>query len=340
MRKRVFVHAFGFPTVGLAALLGQAQANDTASMGTAANVQFIHNDKVVIHRENLEIGPLQDQKVPIRVRYEMENQGEKPEKVQMAFPLPGCSFEQYVDARFYSRVSREETCIKEPEMHLQVDGKALSPGTWTTLLSIRDVPFDQTDESKRAKVRSEDLLAALNIMPEFPDEKKDEVFERRLDKFCLALGGRIESRHECQAFRKIRAQRVFLWNYTFEPKRLTHVEHRYVVESSYNLEAASEFSSDVFCLKDKTVLKAWRKFQESDHPQDAGQYFIGYILKTGSNWAAPIGEFNLVLKKSSPRQFISTCFEGLKKTGPLEFRAQRKKFKPTRDLFVLFFSSG
>jgi Domain of unknown function (DUF4424) len=55
---------------------------------------------------------------------------------------------------------------------------------------------------------------------------------------------------------------------------------------------------------------------------------------------APCGqalfEIDLVIRKSSPQQLVSTCFKGLSKTSPTEFRAQRSPFKPSEDLRVLY----
>jgi len=319
-------------------------ANDTAAMGTAANIQFVQNNKIVIHREDLEIGPLTELEVPIRVHYVMENQGTKSEDLQIAFPLPGCSFSEYVSARIYSRTSRSETCIKEPRMELKVDGQKITNGSWTTLLSVRGVPFNQSNESKRSKITTEQLLQMFELLPDMPGEetaKQEKIFEQRLAALCKGLGEKIGKRFDCPAFRKIQSQRVFLWRNTFPAGKMTTVEHHYVVESSYNQYAEEAFKRDAFCLNDKSILKAWEKAQEytlGETSALARQHFIGYILKTGANWAAPIGEFNLTLKKANANQYISTCFDGLKKTGSLEFRARRKNFLPKEDLFVLFFN--
>lgn len=309
-------------------------------MGTAANIQFVQNKNVVIHQEDLQIGPLQKLNVPIHVSYIMENIGTLPETIQIAFPLPGCSFDLYVQATLNNRVSATDTCIKEPKMHLKVDEKPILDGQWTTLFSINGVSFSQTQESKKSGLVAEDLVKTLNMMPEIPDEKtkkQEKAFQQQLGKLCTLLGGKFTTSYECSAFRKISAQRVFLWKYTFTPKKRVKVEHNYDVESSHNLDVREEFKTDQFCLKDPSIFKAWKKYNASLHEADVGQNFVGYILKTGANWAAPIAEFNLTIKKENAQQYVSTCFDGLKKVGSLEFKAQRKNFLPKEDLFVLFF---
>jgi hypothetical protein len=40
------------------------------------------------------------------------------------------------------------------------------------------------------------------------------------------------------------------------------------------------------------------------------------VLKTGANWAGPIGDFRLTLNKGDPKALISFCETGVVKTGP------------------------
>ena len=70
------------------------------------------------------------------------------------------------------------------------------------------------------------------------------------------------------------------------------------------------------------------------------EFFTEYVLRTGALWAGPIKDFELVIRKSSPTQLVSTCISGLQKTNPLEFRAHRVDYKPAEDLRVLYLRSA
>lgn len=321
-----------------------AFGNDTASMGTASNIRFVTNNKIVIHRENLTIGPKAlafDSKIPIVVEYEMENTSNAVETIQMAFPIPGCNFNDFLHFTANSRVSDTNTCIKEPEMNILVDGKPVK-GQWAHRYLVGGVGLDESVLSKSAGVKSMDLDSLLNLMPEFIDqtiskevEKQDLIFTKKTGELCKKLGGHSGEYH-CQAMKKIWAEKLFIWSHQFPPKTAVKVRHEYLVETSWNIDWRDRFRTDVFCLNDPSVLKAWRKHDKIAAPYLHHSY-VGYILKTGGNWSGPIREFNLTIKKTDQRQLISTCFSGLKKSGPLEFKATLKNFIPKEDLYVLFF---
>lgn len=321
-----------------------ALANDTASMGTASNVSFVANKNVVIHREDLTIGPMRHDNgahVPIVVKYSMENMSSVPDPVQMAFPIPGCHFEKFFKAMIDSRVSAADSCVKMPEMKVKVDGKIESSGKWIRRFLMRGVLFDESEFSKRTGVKSADLSNLLDSIPELSDEKQEQAekkFEDTVKRLCKKLGGTSKGYlgHECDPMKKLWAENVFVWSHEFRPKKKTEIVHEYQVEASWNVDWRDRFDHDVFCLKDPSVLKAWEKNAEISAPF-IHHNFVGYILKTGGNWAKPIEEFNLTLRKKDKEQLVSTCFNGLKKMGPLEFKATRKNFLPTEDLYVLFF---
>jgi uncharacterized protein DUF4424 len=63
---------------------------------------------------------------------------------------------------------------------------------------------------------------------------------------------------------------------------------------------------------------------------------LTYILKTGANWDGPIRHFRLILKKASPTQRVSLCWNGLKKTSDTTFELEKVDFTPTEDLTLVF----
>ena len=70
-------------------------------------------------------------------------------------------------------------------------------------------------------------------------------------------------------------------------------------------------------------------------PESAQERWINYVLKTGANWAGPIGSFRLVVDKGAPANLVSFCGTGVTKISPTQFELKASKFKPTKDLHIL-----
>jgi hypothetical protein len=66
-----------------------------------------------------------------------------------------------------------------------------------------------------------------------------------------------------------------------------------------------------------------------------GEQMIGYVLKTGANWRAPIHDFRLVVDKGKAENLISFCGSDVRKIGPTRFEMRRTDWRPDRDLKVL-----
>ncbi len=197
------------------------------------------------------------------------------------------------------------------------------------------------------------ISALINLIRD-PDEsfyREDPMFLRAAKGMCTELGGQMKE-GDCEAFKRISVNRTFLWEHTFAPKRQSHVVHDYQVKASWNLHPNDVFPFDAFCLGEPSLRSAWAKYQDdlhrdeeaynhADHPEMLRypyprEFFTEYVLRTGALWAGPIKEFELVVRKSSPEQLVSTCFGGLARTSAVEFRASRVNFSPSEDLRILY----
>ena len=65
---------------------------------------------------------------------------------------------------------------------------------------------------------------------------------------------------------------------------------------------------------------------------------VRFVLKTGRNWLGPIGRFRLTFEKLDAKAIVSTCFKGMRKTGPTTFAASLDNFSPDEDLGFLVLS--
>ena len=62
---------------------------------------------------------------------------------------------------------------------------------------------------------------------------------------------------------------------------------------------------------------------------------VRYILTTGGNWRAPIGDFRLVVDKGRADAIVSFCGEGVRRISPTRFEVRHRNWRPDRDLAVL-----
>jgi hypothetical protein len=67
---------------------------------------------------------------------------------------------------------------------------------------------------------------------------------------------------------------------------------------------------------------------------------IEYVLKTGANWAGPIGDFTLTVDKGKRDNLVSFCANGVEKIPPTQFRVHYKNFTPTADLAILILATN
>jgi hypothetical protein len=332
-----------------------ASANDTFIHESAGNLMFVQNNSVAIQRERLVIGPPihTDPKfvatIPIHVEYELENISASEVNAHVGFPLAACSLGDYINNKTASFVSGySATCVKEPKMNLVVDGGQVT-GHWDFVFLRDGAPLSGPLDSGLSKR----IGASINLVRD-PDERyhaEDPEFLKNAQSLCDQLGGKMKG-PDCSAFERILVHRTFLWKHTFPAHARTRVIHDYQVTASWNLHPDEIFHSDAFCLNDPSTRPAWTKYMDRLHRDEAAfstgksdvgpyplEFFTEYVLKTGALWAGPIKDFELVIRKSSPQQIISTCFTGLTKASTLEFRTHRVNFKPTEDLRILYLSA-
>ena len=93
----------------------------------------------------------------------------------------------------------------------------------------------------------------------------------------------------------------------------------------------SEEDIKTYCMDQN--FKAGLKKAKSQH---APYQALGYILKTGANWAKPIQNFKLTIERDS-NELVSFCWEGdVKKISPTQFQMVEKNFVPKQDLEIIF----
>jgi len=317
-------------------------ANDTFVHQSAGNLHFLQNDSVAIRSERLTIGPPTKKdiwSIPIHVEYQLENITDNPIDAMIGFPLPACNLNEYIWNKHFDFVSGSAlTCVKEPSMKIYVDGQPVNNGNWDFVFLKNGKGLSNTKEDNEMAACARNLITTIRD-PAIKFYQEDPQYLFAAQQLCKILNGRFAD-FKCAIFSSILVHRTYIWRHTFAPKRRISVVHDYVVQASGNISPEEQFHFDAFCLNDPAIRTAWHKYDSNPTGKETGQrqeFFTEYVLKTGALWATPIEEFELVIRKASINQRISTCFSGLEKTGPLEFKAHRKNFRPAEDLRILFF---
>jgi hypothetical protein len=140
----------------------------------------------------------------------------------------------------------------------------------------------------------------------------------------------------------------FFWKQTFPAGKEVAVEHRYkpsvgetvgTMLGSPNIAPQDMSRYETLYCVDRDYVASAKRAQGVNASGDAAHPFfekrIAYVLKTGANWAGPIGDFHLTVDKGAPDSLVSFCADGVKKTGPTLFEVRHANFTPTQDLHIL-----
>ncbi len=314
----------------LAALLGWAAgaaANDSTAelsagglvLSTSADIRMVSEDLYVSARE-------------IRVGYRFLNTAPRDISTVVAFPLPdltgapdaNISLPEAESDNFVGFATR----VNGAPVATEVERRVLAAG------------IDRTDRLRQHGIPlhplSRETQRALDALPR---ERWKELVELGLVE--------IESYDDTGQGMKDHAvprwtlKTTYHWRQTFPAGREITVEHSYRPVVGYSVVtplAFPEFRREAdfaryqasYCM-DADFLSAVRRVASS-HPQEAR---ISYVLKTGANWAGPIGEFRLVVDKGNPSNLVSFCGEGVRKISPTRFEMRKRDFTPTEDLGIL-----
>jgi len=311
-----------------------AHANDsTAELSTGGLVLKRHAG-IAMKSEDLFISEHE-----VRVDYRFLNTTPKDLRVLVAFPMPDIAVEGIDDMLaiptedpqnildFHTRIDGQP--VKAQIEQKAVDAKGVDR---TALLKSLGVPIAPHLQAVRA---------ALDHLPPASRAKLRALDMTVDDDFDAGKG----QEHHLAPHWTLKT--TYYWEQVFPARRELRVEHRYKPSvggtSGTGLESPEYRASKDFrtyqadyCIE-PSFLAAVDAAKRRAGP-NAQAYFekrIAYVLKSGANWKAPIGEFHLTIDKGRPDNLVSFCAQGVKKTSPTRFEVRRKDFLPTRNLKIL-----
>ncbi len=308
-----------------------ALANDSTAVLAAGGLRLEKSEQIALRSEKLRISPQR-----IVVDYEMENISAAAVDTLLAFPLPLLEGPELANIPVGIEPADAERFL---DFRTTVDGVAVAPQ--------QEVKAYQMLETGAlgAEVTAELRAAGLLISP-----LNDELFER-LNKLPSDALKRLADAKLVDVFDHDTTHTVTpLWavQYTyfskqrFEPGRVVRVHHEYtpvVGRASLSQHGIADELKH-YCV-DKPTEKALRSAiakQVGAHRSSARLETkeVEYVLKTGANWAGPIGTFELSILKERSEQLVSTCLAGLERVSEKGFRMSVTNFTPTQDLAIVF----
>jgi hypothetical protein len=313
---------------------GAANGNDSTAELAAGGLQLTHSSAIEMRSEDLFISPRE-----VRVHYRFFNTSKAPVTVTVAFPMPDITTEGVDD--MLSIPTQNPTNILA--FSTQVDGRPVA--AQVEQKAIKD-GVDQTDYLKSLGVPLAPHLQATNqFLDRLPQATRDALVARHLaiiDEYGFDANKPLEKHWEATWTLKT----TYFWRQTFPAGQEVAVEHRYtpsVGESAGTEWGSPEFRKGAefdkrrahYCVDAAFLAAVERSKKPGDDFAPLTEQRIEYILSSGANWKAPIGEFRMVVDKGDAANIVSFCGDGVRRITPTAFEVRRTEFTPKSDISIL-----
>ncbi|MDP1630381.1 MAG: DUF4424 domain-containing protein [Caulobacter sp.] len=316
-----------------AALAGPALANDSSAELAAGGLVLTRSEAIEMRSEDLYISADE-----IRVRYVFINTSGADVTTRVAFPLPDLGGPSFAyepngipDSESPTNPLGFATLVDGKPAAMAVDQRAfVGEVDRTAWLTANGIPLALYLDS---------VAPALDALPQARQDEAVALGLAIVDEYDAGQGW---ERHLAPAW-TLRA--AFHWEQTFPAGREVVVEHHYrpvVGYSAGTLFGVPGFETDEtwpatqarYCI-DKAFLAGAARRANPEGYALLTEERIAYILKTGGNWAKPIGDFRMVIDKGSADSLVSFCASGVSKIGPTLFEVRKTNWTPDHDLDVL-----
>lgn len=320
--------------LAILALAGAARANDTEAVLGAGGLTFARSAALRMESEDLRLSSRE-----VRVAYRFRNLSDHPVTTRIAFPLPEVDVGDMSETPHRFHLSGRDGDIVD--FHLTVHGR----------------PTPAALDARAVNGHGQDVTALLRRfhIPLIGVRSEDEV-ERALNALTpvqvrvLAAAGAVyadewrtpgDVKHPGW---KVKA--AYHWVQMFPAHGMVSVEHRYVpVLGGVRFERAADLARPGALAREGVwpdEKKGWCLAPaqvRAAPPGPLSAAWLEYVLRTGANWAGPIGRFRLEIA-ADPGGIVSSCpIPGLTLRGQgHSLVADAINFTPRSDIAALFVS--
>ena len=326
-----------FPILAtILAVAGAARANDTEAVLGAGGLTFAKSRDLRMEGEDLRLA-----RDEVRVAYVFRNLSNRPVTTRIAFPLPDVDVGDMSETPHHFHLSGRDGDIVN--FRLWVDGRA-APVTLDAR-AVNAKGQDVTELLRRFQI------PLIGVHSETEVDSALNALTPAAVKILGAAGAVYADEWTAHSDVKHPGWKVkaaFHWVQTFPAHAAVRIEHRYTpVLGGVHFERVADLAKPG-ALRGEGLWpdekRGWCLSPASVRALPGGAIsaaWLEYVLRTGANWAGPIGRFRLVIA-ADPRGIVSTCpIAGLtlQRRGP-SLVAERANFTPTSDIAVLFVSGG
>ncbi|AUC95091.1 hypothetical protein CWS35_13210 [Bradyrhizobium sp. SK17] len=312
-----------------------ARANDTSAALETGGLRFKQDPDIVMRSEDLLISEKQ-----IRIVYRFFNTSAADKTIMIAFPMPDI-VGTAADENIGIPTDDPENIF---DFHVAVDGKAASPHLEQTALANG---VDQTALLRKLKIPLMPIRGpAGQLLDQVPKSTWPELVKLGIGAIeTYGSGGPMQD-HLVPTWT---LRSAYTWTQTFPAGRELTFEQTYrpsVGGSVQTIIGADNWRNNPeakgflasYCIDDDLIhsIERARATRRAPYPPFS-ERSIAYVLSTGANWAAPIGDFHLTIDKGDPNNLVSFCADGVRKTGPTRFEVWHVNFTPSRDLKIVIF---
>lgn len=314
-------------------LAAPAAANDSTAELAAGGLVLTRTDAIVMKSEDLYISADE-----VRVRYVFLNTSGKDVTTRVAFPMPDIGGPEFYFHDTHipggddpANLLAFATRVDDKPVAMAVEQRAfVGDREVTGWLASRGIPLS---------LHVDGMVERLDALSAADKAEAERLGIAVPDEYDSGKGW---EKHWNPAWI---LKTTFHWEQTFPAGREVVVEHRYkpaTGSSVGSVVGAPSFMTtpewaetrDRYCI-DSALLAGVKKAQGRFEYPPFNEQRVSYILKTGGNWAGPIGDFRMVIDKGDPANLVSFCASGVTKIGPTTFEVRKRNWTPDRDLSIL-----
>lgn len=325
MLKRICVSLF---VLGFSFSIPQTTfANDSEAETALGGLKLVQSKYISMDSEDLFISA-----DLIKVSYKFTNNSNRDIKTTVSFPLPAIPYE--ITDIFYE----EMTFPDYNNLHFKtlIDGKPIS---YRKIITPEIDGKDVSEVLKKYNLPF-DWVSLIGTEKDWPDTITVEQMNE------LAKQGLFKENEDKTLTPAWSARTNIVREQIFPAHKTISVVHTYQPLSGGSVGGALSMvneDSDIakhyekkYCT-DKSFMSGFQKAEARAiaKEQSYSETWIGYVLKSGANWQGPIKNFHLTIDKGSPKNLVSFCMDGVKKSSPTTFEVFKKDFEPTEDLDIL-----
>jgi len=320
--------------IAAAAATGAAANDSTAELATGGLV-LTKNPSIEMRSEDLFISTK-----AVRVHYVFANTSAADVTVLVAFPMPDVTIQGpddniAVPTKSPTNLLGFVTTVDGKPVAAQVEQKALKNGVdETAYLTGLGVPL------------APQLQSTDDVLDKLPKAVQDALVAKDLaipNDYDVGHG----MEHHLTATWTLKT--TYYWQQTFPAGRTLDVEHNYTPSVAARRGPSGAIRRLVgtalytqgrarYCIDDD-FLAAATKAKASVTTTSRNGYMteqrIDYVLTTGANWKAPIGDFHMTIDKGDAANLVSFCGTGVAKISPTQFEVHYTNFTPTQDVAIL-----